>query len=407
MTKKHLFSIVIALTIFSSWCSSQELVEWRGFERTGIYNETGLLKEWPAEGPKLLWSYDGLEKGFSSVTVVGDKVYCTGQKDGIGFLVALDTAGKLIWKAEYGKEWNESFPGSRTTPVYFKGMFYLSSALCEAMCIDAKTGKKIWSVDLKEKFNAQNITWGVVEAPIVVDNKVIFTPGGENISILALNRMTGETIWTSKATSEKSAYCSPLLFTHNNKQYIATSLINNIVGIDINDGKLLWNISQVNQHSIHPNTPMYKNGYIYSMTGYKTGGVMIKLSDDGQSAIEVWRNTSLDGQMGGAVWIDNYIVGSGHQSDKSWQCLDAKTGEVLHTTKEIGKGVVIYADGLYYCYADNGEMGIMELNENGFKLKSKFRVQLGTDQHWAHPVIDKGILYIRHGNTLMAYSIKV
>ena len=133
---------------------------------------------------------------------------------------------------------------------------------------------------------------------------------------------------------------------------------------------------------------------------------MLKLSDDGKSVTELWRNKTLDNQMGGAVWIDNYIISSGHEGDRSWQCLDSKTGEVVFKSKEIGKGVVIYADGLFYCYSDTGEMGIMELTKTGFALKSKFRITLGSDQHWAHPVIDKGILYVRHGKSLMAYSIK-
>jgi len=406
MKNRQLVFTLIALVTLTSSSLAQDLVEWRGIDRSGIYDETGLLKEWPATGPEMLWSFDGLGKGFSSVIVVGEKIFVTGQTDGIGYVYAIDKKGKLIWKAEYGKEWVDPYPGSRTTPVFYKGKLFLTSALHQALCMDAETGKIVWSVDMKAKFGAKDLKWGFVESPAICDNKVFFTPGGDIASVVALNVKTGETIWESKATGDEAAYCSPLVFEHKNKKYLATSLTKNVVGLDVNDGKMLWNISQVNSTSIHPNSPIYKDGCVYSVTGYKTGGVMIKLSDDGKTATELWRNSTLDSQFGGVVWLGNQIIGSGHSGDRSWQSLDAKTGKVLFTNVEMGKGDVIYSDGLFYCYCDNGEMGIMELNDAGFKLKSKFRILLGTEQHWAHPVIDKGVLYIRHGNTLMAYSIK-
>ena len=257
-----------------------------------------------------------------------------------------------------------------------------------------------------EKFGARNIRWGIVDAPVVFEDKVFFTPGGTEHTMVALHTETGATIWSSRLTGDRSAYCSPLLYEHNGRHFIATSLANDLVGVDVNTGKLLWKVEQKNQHSIHPNTPIYKDGYLYSITGYGTGGVMVKLSDDGNSVTERWRNSTMDNQIGGAVWVGNYIVSSGHQNDRNWQCLDARTGEVLFKTNAIGKGVVVYADGLYYCYADNGEMGILEIQNNAFNLKSKFRIQMGTDQHWAHPVIHDGIMYKRRGNTLMAYSVK-
>lgn len=402
---KALFFATTFTVLFGLNGLAQDLVQWRGSDRNGIYNESGLLKEWPAEGPKLLWNFDGLGQGFTSVTVVNDKVYTTGVTGGKGVVFCLGTDGKLVWKAEYGKDWTESFPGTRTTLVYNKAKLYLATAYGEALCLDAATGNKVWSVDMATVYGSRTPKWGIVEAPVILGDKVFFTPGGTEVSIVALNINSGKEIWKSKATGEGSAYCSPLLIDHKGKKILVTSLTGNIVGLDVNDGSMLWNVAQTNVYSIHPNTPLYKDGFVYSLTGYKTGGVMFKIADDGKSVTELWRNTTLDSQMGGAVWINDFIIGSG-QTDRSWQCLDSKTGNVLFKSTEIGKGVVIYADGLLYCYADNGEMGILEIADNSFKLKSKFRIVLGTEQHWAHPVIDKGVLYIRHGNTLMAYNVK-
>ena len=405
MRKTHIITAVF-LMVFCFQSLAKDNLQWRGVARNGIYNETGLLKEWPATGPKLLWNFEGLGQGFTSVTVVDNKLYTTGLVDGKGMAFCLNTEGKLLWKVEYGKDWTESYPGTRTTLIYHKDKLYLATAYGEAICMDASNGKKLWSVDMQTKYGSRTPKWGVVEAPVVLDDKVFFTPGGTEVVLVALNINNGAEIWKSKATGDASAYCSPQLVNHKGRNILVTSLTNNIAGVDALNGKLLWSVPQTNVYSIHPNTPLYKDGCVYSITGYKTGGVMFKISDDGNSVTELWRNTTLDSQMGGAVWINNYIIGSGHQNDRNWQCLDGKTGNVLHKTNAIGKGVVIYADGLLYCYADNGEMGIMEINENGFNLKSKFRVEYGTEQHWAHPVIVNGVLYIRRGNALMAYNIK-
>jgi outer membrane protein assembly factor BamB len=403
---KALISVTVLTVFFCLNILAQDLVQWRGSDRNGIYNETGLLKEWPAEGPKLIWNFDGLGQGFTSVTAVNDKLYTTGIVNGKGMVFCLGTDGKLIWKAEYGKDWTESFPGTRTTLVYQNNKLYMASAYGEALCLDATTGNKVWSVDMATKYGSRTPKWGIVEAPVILGDKVYFTPGGPEVVMVALDSKTGAEIWKSKLTGDPSAYCSPLIVNHKGKNIIITSLSTNIVGVDTENGELLWKVSQINTWGVHPNTPLYKDGVVYSLTGYKTGGVAFKIADDGKSVTELWRNTTLDSQMGGAVWIGDYIVGSGQSSDRSWQALDAKTGKVAFKSNELGKGVVIYADGLLYCYADNGFMGILEIADTGFKLKSKFQILLGTEQHWAHPVIDKGVLYIRHGNTLMAYNVK-
>jgi outer membrane protein assembly factor BamB len=406
MAKKLFFvAAIAALSLTSTLSFAQDLVQWRGPERTGIYPATGLLKTWPAEGPKVLWSYEGLGKGFSSVIVAGKKIYTTGQTESKGTLFAFDLQGKLLWKVDYGKDWNESFPGTRTTPTYYKGNLYLLTAFGDAICFNAETGKKIWNVDLKAKFGPSSPTWGLVESPLVDETKVYFSPGTTTTSMVALNRLTGETVWKSASIGEVPSYNTPTFYTYKNKKYIVAALSKSLYAVDASDGTLLWKTPQVSGNTINPNTPIYKDGQIFSTTGYKGGSLLLKLSDDGKSVTQVWHNATLDSQTGGAVWVGNYMVGSG-QNDKSWQALDSKTGNVAFQTTELGRGAVISADGLLYFYADNGELGLVELTDKGFAVKSKFKITLGTDQHWAHPVIDNGVLYVRHGNALIAYSIK-
>jgi len=187
MTTKQIFVAAIGLCMYISTGLAQDLFQWRGVERSGIYHETGLLKEWPAEGPQLLWHYDGLGLGFTSVTIANDRIYTTGVSEDKGYVFALDKQGKLLWKECYGNEWNQSYPGTRTTPVYFKGKLYLATGLGEAICLDAKNGKKLWSVDMKEKYGTRVLRWGIVEAPVVFNDRVIFTPGGDKATFVAFN----------------------------------------------------------------------------------------------------------------------------------------------------------------------------------------------------------------------------
>ena len=406
MAKLRYISSVLFILIFISSTIAQELSQWRGANRDGKYECTNLLKIWPETGPEISWTSSGFGEGYSSVIVADDMIFTTGKEDTSGYVFAIDMNGKHLWKTYYGPEWDVSFPGTRTTPTYYKGKLYVHSSLGLGVCLDAKSGEIIWSEDFGKKYDAGIPKWGISEAPLIVKDMVIFTPGGSETTMLAKNIVSGKTIWESKLNGEISAYCSPILINHNGIDMILTHLEKSIVAVSPNTGELLWSFEQTNKYSVHPNTPLFDNGFVYSVTGYKEGGVMIKIAEDGKSVTEVWRNSTLDNQMGGAILIEGNIYASGHSKDRSWQCLDWKTGEVKQTSKDISKGNIIYADGLLYCYGDKGEIGILEPHKDGFNFISKTKVNAGSNQHWAHSVIHKGILYVRHGDTVIAYDIK-
>jgi outer membrane protein assembly factor BamB len=397
---------VIASILFSVLAYSQNIDQWRGNDRSGIYHETGLLEEWPAGGPPLLWHYEGIGKGFSSAIVHSDKIYVTGMVDSVGFIHCINAQGELVWKNEYGKEWNVNFPGARSTPAYDNGRLYLMSTPGVAVCIKAADGSLVWQKDLVEIFGAQQLRFGMAESPLIVDEKVIFTPGGTRGTLVALDKNSGEDSWVTRINNEKSAYCSPLFINHKGNKIIVTSLEKHIVGVNAENGKLLWSHPYFNERNTHPNTPVYDGENIYSFSGYGKGGIKLKLSEDGSSVTSVWENITLDTQMGGIVLIDGNIYGSGHRNIQ-WQCVDVKTGTVKYETFEEMNGAVIYNDGLLYCYSDKtGMLSILKPGEDAFEIKGSFRIEFGTEQHWAHPVLCNGVLYIRHGNSLLAYSIK-
>ncbi|MCF8373173.1 MAG: PQQ-like beta-propeller repeat protein [Bacteroidales bacterium] len=398
-------ALLFAILVSTLPVSSQELAQWRGDMRDGVYNETGLLKTWPKTGPEVLWASSGFGTGFSSVVVTDDMIFTTGAEDSLGYAFGLDKQGKHLWKTYFGKEWTISFPGTRTTPTFYKGKLFLHSSLGMAVCLDAKTGKILWQDDLDKKYKVRMPKWGISEAPLVYGNMVVFTPGGEDIVMLAKDVNSGETLWESKLNGDKQAYNSPRLITHNGRQMILTCLSENIVAVDPETGKLIWSHPQVNRYSVQPNTPLYKDGYVYSLTGYGVGGVMLKLSEDGSSVTEVWKCETQDNQMGGAIWVHGNIYASG-QKNTEWQCVDEKTGKVKKEIDELSKGTCIFADGMIYAYGDKGELGLIQPSPEGMKLISQCDVELGTEQHWAHLVIKDGILYCRHGDTVIAYDIK-
>ncbi len=395
---------LFAFCLITTSLLAQDLVQWRGKNRDGIYNETGLLMQWPADGPKILWHYDAIGNGYSSVVVLTDKIITTGMVDSLGYVYALDLKGNLLWKTAYGREWDDSYPGCRSTPTFLDNKLYISSSYGRAVCLDATNGAILWKVDLAKVFGAVPPKWGIVESPLVIDDKVVFSTGGKEALIVALNKMDGKTIWTTPGKDELTAYCSPLLINHKGRKIICTITAKTIWGIEFESGKVLWQYPKTNTWSVHPNVPLYNDGQIYIVSGYGSGGIMLKLADDGNSVTELWTNTSLDNQMGGVVFIDGNIYGSG-QKNRTWQCVDWKTGKMKYDTDAIGKGVTIANDGLLYCYSDKGELALLKPTEKAFEIISKFKITLGSGEHWAHPVIKDKILYMRHGNTLIAYSL--
>lgn len=398
------FLLLVFSVLFVFQVHSQDMSQWRGVNRDGIYEATNLLKKWPEAGPKLLWHYDALGDGHASAAVTDSKVYTAGVDGEMGFVIAFDHSGKQLWKKNYAKEWMDSYDGVRGTPLLNDGLLYMLSGHGELVALSAKNGEKLWSKNLLTEYGGRNLRWGITENLLIEGDMLFCTPGGEEANVIALNKKTGNLIWKSKAMGEKSAYCSPLLVKLKDRSLLVTHTSNSIIGIDAKNGEMLWSLEHKNQYSIHPNTPLYKDGQLFCFSGYGKGGVMLQLSDDGASIKELWRNKFVDNQMGGAILVDGKIYTSGHKN-RMWYCIDWETGEEIYSSKAIAKGNVIFADGMLYCYGDNGEIGLIDIRGDMFNKVSFFRVPMGTKQHWAHLVIHKNRMYVRHGNAFMVYEI--
>jgi outer membrane protein assembly factor BamB len=401
------------LTFFSLPLSLLAASSWRGPARDGVYSdETNLLKSWPAQGPKLVLTLTGIGSGYSSPTVFGDRIYVSGMIDKTGYLFAFDTKGSLLWKTAYAPEWSNlypmSFPGVRGSPTADGSHVFIQSGPGHVVCLNAADGKVVWSVDMLNEFGVIKPYWGHAETMILFEGKLICTPGGTKASVAALDTATGKTLWSVKAGEEKAAYCSPILVTYESKPLFVTMLEKSVIGIDPASATLLWKFTTETTSGVQANTPLYQNGsIIYASSdskGKDKGAGMIKLSADGKSVIKVWISKKFDPAIGGIVLLDNKVYGFG-AANKGLHSLDMNTGTIVHTLKQNKGGVVIAADGMLYCYNEEGTVFLVKPEESGITMVSSFKIDKGKGPYWAHPVINSGKLFVRHGEFVFVYEI--
>jgi outer membrane protein assembly factor BamB len=417
--KKIILYSIVSLLPFWGW--SQVTSQWRGPNRDGIYPGTGLLKEWPAEGPTLIWSQSGIGKGYSSAVTDGNSIYVTGMKDSTDYLSALNMKGDIIWEVPFGPSWNSSFPETRCTPTLQNGFVYVLSGLGTINCVNASDGKTKWSFDAAKKFGAAYGDWGVCESLLLVDNMVIYTPAGQRTCMVALDKNTGETVWETESLNDTSAYVSPRLIIHGDKRVIVTLMANNLIGVDPSNGKILWKYNYAafmpeKSLKVWPGapqtntiTPLYKDGFLYVTGGYDHVGAMFKLSEDASSIKLAWTDTILDCHHGGVVLYDGYIYGSNwlDNSRGNWCCIDWNTGKAKYDHKWQTKGSIISCDGMLYLFDEkNGNVGLVKPNPLKFDLKGSFKIPGGKGPCWSHPEINNGILYIRRGDVLMSFDLR-
>ena len=393
-----------ALLLFISCSSQPEIAQWRGPNRDGSYPATGLLKAWPKDGPQLLWSSDKIGDGYGSPVVTHNALFVTGSIDSTAYLFSFDLKGNLNWKVPYGPEWEQGFPGSRSAPTVVDNLVYVSTGKGEIACLKRDNGEKIWSVNLFTTLHGKNTIFGYSEGLLVKDQMVYCTPGGADTNVVALNRYTGKLIWNCKGVGQLSAFCSPKLLQHGKHNILLTFSELAMLGIDADNGKLLFTHKQDTIGNVHSNAPIYQNGYLWYVAGDGNRTVKLKLSEDGEKISEVWRSRPFDNIMGGVIQIGNRLIATGHRR-LEMMSLDMESGRITQQLK-IGRGSTIYADGMVYLYDEKGNIHLVDPAAEGLKEISTFKITQGTKEHFAHPVIGNGTLYIRHGKSLMAYNIR-
>ncbi len=398
--------LALAVSLAAPLAFAADVPRFRGADADGVFAaETGLLQTWPEGGPKLIWQAEGLGESYASMTIVGGRIYTTGLAEGRGYVFALDQGGKQLWKQDYGAEFDgRGYPGTRNTPTVDGGRLFTVSSLGKAVSLEAETGKIRWQVELLETFGGKNTYFGMAEQPLLVDGKVIYTPGGQDNALVALDPDSGKTLWQSKGLSDNSAYCSPRLYDDGERRQIVTLLAKSMAGVDPADGTVLWRQPLEKQYDIQANSPVFHGDTIYVSHGYDQGGHAFQLAADGASVKELWREADLDVHHGGALVHDGHIYGAA--SNGTWYALDAATGKAAASIRRLGKGSMVFADGRLYGYTEAGKVVLVNPDPESFEVVSSFEITRGEGNHWSHPVVANGTLYVRHGDVLMAYDVR-
>ena len=419
--KTYLIKIVLLNIFFinlffaSPFIGFSQLIEWRGPDRTGVYPDNNLLKQWPDSGPELVWIADSLGMGYSSPTITKDAIYITGRKGDHDYITALDHKGNILWETLFGKAWTNTYRESRTTPTFSDGKLFMVSGNGDLAVLDT-SGTILWSKNFFELYESTAPKFGISESPLVYDGKVIVSPGGSKASIVAYDINTGDLVWEAPPVNDEAQYGSPKLFKHKDIQTIATLTKNRLIAVDANTGDTLWTFRYIDYapkieraRTNHSMTPIYKDGYIFITSGYDYTAVKLKLPKKGKQPDVIWSNSDMDPHHGGVVLVGNYLYSSNwdDNSKGGWTCINWETGKTMWKKEWQTKGSIISADSMLFCYEERrGHVGLFKADPNTFDLISEFQITKGQGPHWAHPVINNGTLYIRHGQALMVYSIK-
>ena len=316
--------------------------------------------------PKLIWEIDGIGNGYSSPTINKDKIFITGEIDSMGYLFASDLNGKLIWKKQYGQEWTRQFGGTRAAPTIKDDLVYICSGLGKISCFDTTKGKLLWTVDMIDDLGGKNIVYGYSMNILIKDELLYCFPGGPENNVVALDKISGKMIWSSKGIGEQAGYGSPIIVSLPLRHVLIIFSEYSLLGFDAISGEMLWTHSLDEIGELPCNTPIFDQGHIYYVAGPRNGAVKLKLSDDGIQISEIWRNPNFDTFFGGFVKVDNYLYGA-NEHHKNLSSININTGKINGTLK-VRSGSITASDGLLIYYNDSGSINIIEPNEGNPEL---------------------------------------
>ena len=410
--------LLIGAIVFSlSMLQGASWPQWRGPGRDGISKETGLLPQWPAEGPKLLWHLDDIGDGYSTPAVVEDQIYLI-SNEGMDneFVQALDVEnGEQIWAARLGNvghpDQDPPYPGSRSTPTVDGDMLYALGSDGDLVCMEAETGRARWRKNLRRDFGGEYGKWAYAESPLVDGDVLVCTPGGEEATLVALNKHTGDVIWKAQVPGgDKAGYASAIVVNAGGVKQYVQFLEEGLVGVDAKTGKFLWRYGRTGQSPANIPTPVAEGQYVYSASG-RGGGALVKLSVDGEKVDveEVYYDRKLPTSIGGSVLVGDYLYGT---SGPTMVCVDFKTGDIKWTKERgVAPASICYADGNLYLHGERtGELALVEATPEEYRERGRFtppnQPDRGNSQAWTYPVVADGRLYIRDMGTLWCYNVK-
>jgi outer membrane protein assembly factor BamB len=386
--------------------------QWRGPNRDGISKETGLLKEWPANGPKRLWLFEKAGNGYSGPAIVAGKFYTMGTREGSEILLALDAnTGKELWTSKLAEVYQQTDHGTgpRGTPTIDGDKAYVMTSDGSLICASAADGKVIWKTTMSE-LGGRVPHWGYSESVLADGDHVICTPGGSKGAIAALDKTSGKLVWQSKDFTDEAQYSSIVLAKMNGAAEYVQRTMKSIVGVSPQDGKVLWKTDFQGRTAVIP-TPIVRDNIVYVSAGYSAGCKEVKIGPN-YEVETVFENKVMKNHHGGVVLVGDHLYG--HNDPTGWVCQDFKTGEEVWSYREFKKGAIGYADGMLYCVEEStGTTALVEASPAGWKehgrlkLEPQSKIRDSQGRVWTHPVVSNGKLYLRDQEYIYCYSVGV
>ncbi|MCS7304629.1 MAG: PQQ-like beta-propeller repeat protein [Thermoguttaceae bacterium] len=395
----------------------------RGPNCDGKCLETGLLKSWPEGGPKLLWTMEGLGRGYSSLTIAGGKIFTTGDRpDPKGgesqYVMAFDLASrKELWATPIGPPHPDG--GCRSTPTIDGDLAFVIGTEGDLVCVETATGRLRWRKSFPRDFGGRMMSgWKYSESPLVDGDKVVCTPGGPVATVVALNKYTGKLIWRCAVPplgpkgADGAGYSSMVAADIQGLRQYITIIGRGAIGVAAKDGRFLWGYNRIANNVANIPTPIVRDNYVFVTTSYRTGSALLRIVRRGEKflAEEVWFNGPQDfeNHHGGVVLVGDYLYGGSGQNQGVPVCLEFLTGKVVWRAQPVGQrsAAVLYADGHLIFRYEDGMVALIEATPEGFRLKGKFMAPVRKGPSWAHPVIHDGKLYLRSHDTLMCFDLR-
>ena len=381
--------------------------QWRGATRSGMSLEAGLLRQWPAPGPPRVWSASNLGAGYGSLAVSGDRIFVQGMRGAQSIVTALSRAdGRLVWSRPIGRSGdNGQGHGPRSTPTVDGDRVYVLTESGDLASLRVQDGTIVWQRNILRDFAGHNIGWLVSESPLVDRQQIVVTTGGAGAGMVALDKATGKTIWTSKELSDEPGYASAIAADVQGVRTIMTLTGEAAVGVRASDGRLMWRYPRVANNTANITTPVFHDNKVFYSSAYGTGGALLALEAQGGSvrAQEVYFTRDLQNHHGGVVLVNGYLYGF---SNAVLTCLEFATGKTVWRHRSVGKGSLAYADGHLYLLSEANVVGLAEATPDGYREKGRFTIADQGWPSWAHPVVSGGRLYLRNQGILSAYDIR-
>lgn len=392
----------------------------RGINRTAVSPETGLLQEWPKEGPPLLWETKGAGRGYASLAIADGRFYTLGDApstadDADEYLTCFELdGGKQIWKTKTGPAWNQGSPdwqGSRSTPAIDGDRVYVITPHGVLLCCQTSDGAEVWRKDLMKEFGGKKGDgWGYSESPLIDGEMLVCMPGGDKNTMLALNKLTGEKIWSAPREGDKGAGHACIVITQvgDTKVYVCTTASGGM-GVRAGDGKLLWTYNDPQATAVIP-TPIVRDDLVFLVSGYNSGGMLLKQVPDGEGVKieEVYPlNSDLKNKHGGVVLVGDYLYGDTDSRGRPY-CAEFITGKVKWQGEPSGRQTasIAAADGRIYLLFANGTLVLAKASPEKYEEVGSFKIGETKRPAWSHPVILDGKLYIRNQDQILCYDIK-